>query len=189
MRSCIVIATSILLIACSPKLDWRTVQAPQESFTALFPGKPDKLERQVPYQGANIPQILEAVKVDEAIYSVSSIYLNKDQSDFFPELLKQMQDNLFKRAGVDAQSALSSSAVYRTVARQRQPTTDYFLDFIAPDSKRQSMRVRWISRPSPDGGIWVYQVSVLQNTPSGINIEQLFSEEQYATFFEEFHPE
>ena len=75
-RACkagLLLAGVILLIACSPKLDWRTVQSPQERYTALFPGKPDKLERRIPYQEKELQQTLEAVKIDDDIYSISSV--------------------------------------------------------------------------------------------------------------------
>jgi hypothetical protein len=60
-----VVLTSVLLLsACSPKLDWRIVQAPQEGYSALFPGKPEKMERRLPYQNQEIAQTLEAVKIE-----------------------------------------------------------------------------------------------------------------------------
>ena len=79
-KAATLLATFIFLIACSPKLDWRTVQAPQERFTALFPGKPDKLERRIPYLDQELLQTLEAVKIDDDIYSVSTIQLPANQS-------------------------------------------------------------------------------------------------------------
>ena len=67
IKAVVLLVVTILLIACSPKLDWRTVQSPQEGYTALFPAKPDKIERKVTYQAQELMQILEAVKIDEDI--------------------------------------------------------------------------------------------------------------------------
>ena len=72
----VVLAFAFLLSACSPKLDWRTVQSPQEGYSALFPGKPEKIERKLPYQNQEIPQTLEAVKIEDDIYSVSASHLS-----------------------------------------------------------------------------------------------------------------
>jgi hypothetical protein len=178
-----------LLTACSPKLDWRTIQSPQEGYSALFPGKPDKIERRLPYQNQEIPQTLEAVKIDDDIYSVSTIHLTKDQASLAPKLLEQLQGNLLNRAKVSLESAVSADAFYRTVNRQRVPTKDYFLEFASTGAVEQSMRVRWIMRATPDNGVWLYQLSVLHTAPARVNAKAFFSEEAYANFFDEFRPE
>ncbi len=178
-----------MLLACSPKLDWRTVQSPQEAYTALFPGKPEKLDRRLPYDGQEIPQSLEAVKIDDDIYSVSTVTLSKDQVHLQAKLLEQMQSNLFKRANTDSQGDVSTDASYQTINRQKLPTKDYFLEFASTGASEQSMRVRWISRPAADGGIRIYQISVLHTAPARVPAKKFFLEEMYSNFFDEFHPE
>jgi hypothetical protein len=185
----VVLALAFLLAACSPKLDWRTVQSPQESYGALFPGKPEKIERRLPYQDQDIPQTLEAVKIEDDIYSVSAIRLNKDQASLAPNLLEQVQGNLFGRANVNLESAVSVDALYRTANKQRAATKDYFLEFKSSGRIEQSMRVRWITRMAPDNGVWIYQISVLHSAPARVNAKTFFSEEAYSNFFDEFHPE
>ena len=177
------------LSACSPKLDWRNVQSPQEGYSALFPGKPEKIERRLPYQNQEIPQVLEAVKIDDDIYSVSTIHLNKEQSALAPKLLEQLQGNLLNRASVSLESAVSADALYLTANRQRIATKDYFLEFPSTGAVEQSMRVRWITRSSSDGGAWIYQLAVLHTAPARVNAKKFFSEEAYSNFFDEFHPE
>jgi hypothetical protein len=183
------LAFVFLLTACSPKLDWRTIQSPQEGYSALFPGKPEKIERRLPYQNQEIPQTLEAVKIDDDIYSVSTIHLTKDQASLAPKLLEQLQGNLLNRARVSLESAVSVDAFYRTASRQRIPTKDYFLEFQSTGAVEQSMRVRWITRVSPDNGVRLYQLSVLHTAPARVNAKQFFSEEAYSNFFDEFRPE
>ena len=179
----------LLLSACSPKLDWRIVQSPQEAYSALFPGKPEKIERRLPYQKQDIPQTLEAVKIDDDIYSVSTIYLSKDQTALAPKLLEQLQSNLLGRAGLSTETAISADASYQTANRQRISTKDYFLEFKSTGVVEQSMRVRWIIRSTPDNGAWIYQLSVLHATPARIDAKKFFLEEAYSNFFDEFHPE
>jgi hypothetical protein len=184
------ILTFVLLFsACSPKLDWRTVQSPQEGYSALFPGKPEKIDRRLPYQNQEIPQTLEAVKIDDDIYSVSAIRLSKDQVILAPKLLEQLQGNLLGKAGVKLESAASVDAVYQTASRQRVAIKDYFLEFQSAGAIAQSMRVRWIMRITPDNGARIYQLSVLHTAPARVNAKQFFSEEMYSNFFDEFHPD
>ncbi|WP_255539200.1 hypothetical protein [Polynucleobacter sp. 71A-WALBACH] len=183
------LAFAFLLTGCSPKLDWRTVQSPQEGYSTLFPGKPEKIERRLPYQNQDIPQTLEAVKIEDDIYSVSTIHLSKDQAALAPKLLEQLQGNLLNRANVNLESAVSVDAQYQTTNRQRLSTKDYFLEFKSSGAVEQSMRVRWITRLAPDNGIWIYQISVLHTAPARVDAKKFFSEEAYSNFFDEFHPE
>jgi len=104
----VVLALAFLLSACSPKLDWRTVQSPQEGYSALFPGKPEKIERRLPYLSQEIPQTLEAVKIEDDIYSVSAIRLSQEQASLAPNLLEQVQGNLLNRANVTLGSVVRS---------------------------------------------------------------------------------
>lgn len=185
----VVLAFAFLLSACSPKLDWRTVQSPQEGYSVLFPGKPEKIERKLPYQNQEIPQTLEAVKIEDDIYSVSTIHLGKDQVALASKLLEQLQGNLLNRANVNLESAVTADAFYQPANHQRLHTKDYFLEFKSTGAVEQSMRVRWITRITPDNGVWIYQISVLHTAPARVNARQFFSEEAYSNFFDEFHPE
>ena len=186
---CLLLASAFLICACSPKFDWRTVQAPQEGYTALFPAKPDKIERKITYQSQDLAQTLEAVKIDDDIYSVSSIYFSHQQAELLPKLLEQLESNLFHNAGVDRLTAISSDSIYQTSNQQRVPTKDYFLDFKSAGSSQQSMRVRWLIRPATNGGIWLYQVSILHAGSVQPDAKTFFSAEDRANFFDEFHPD
>ena len=188
IKAVVLLVVTILLIACSPKLDWRTVQSPQEGYTALFPAKPDKIERKVTYQAQELMQILEAVKIDEDIYSISSIYLSNQQTDLLPTLSEQLKDNLFRNAGVDQSTVIKSDGVYEKANRQRMPTIDYFLEFKSINNAQQAMRVRWITNSTANGGIWLYQVSILHSGSVRPDIRTFFLTEDRANFFDEFHP-
>jgi translation initiation factor IF-2 len=183
------VAALFFLIACSPKLDWRTVQAPQERYTALFPGKPDKLERKITYQNIELGQTLEAVKIDDDIYSVSTIQLPANQSNSLSKLLSQLQANLIDRAKASGGDVTVEDAFYKTTDRQRLPTKDYFLDLNVDRKSQQVMRVRWINRVALNGDIWVYQISVLHMNAGTENAKNFLSREDYENFFSDFSPE
>jgi len=189
LRCLLCIASVLLICACSPKFDWRTVQSPQEGYTALFPAKPDKIERKITYQTQALSQPLEAVKIDDDIYSISTIYFSHQQTEFLPKLLEQLESNLFHNAGVDRLTVVSSNSFYQTSNHQRIPTKDYFLDFKSAGSSQQSMRVRWLIRPTNNGGIWLYQASILHAGSAQPDVNTFFSAEDRANFFDEFHPD
>ena len=186
---CFCIAATFFLSACSPKLDWRVVQSPQERYAALFPGKPDKIQRRVTYQDQELLQSLEALKIDDDIYAVSVIDLSKDQTHLLPQLLLQLQNNLFNRANVCLETAISSTQFYETASHQKISTQDFYLEFPSTGAIETSMRVRWIIRPKSDGGSWIYQLSVLHSAPARVDARSFFSEEAYANFFDGFRPD
>ncbi|WP_255537402.1 hypothetical protein [Polynucleobacter sp. JS-Fieb-80-E5] len=170
-------------------MDWRTVQSPQERYTALFPGKPDKLERRIPYLDQELLQTLEAVKIDDDIYSVSTIRLPANQSTSLSKLLSQLQANLIDRTKASGGDVTVEDAFYRTADRQRLPTKDYFLDLKVNGKSQQLMRVRWINRVGPTGDTWIYQISVLHTNAGNENAKTFLSAEEYENFFSDFSPE
>ena len=183
------LAAIILLVACSPKLDWRIVQSPQERYTALFPGKPDKLERRIPYEEQELQQTLEAVKIDDDIYSISSIQVPVIQVAATEKIIAQLKNNLVERAKSSGGTVIEESAIYQASNRQKLPTTDYFITFMANGKEQQQMRVRWITRQVMNGNSYIYQVSVLHSKVSTEDAKALLSQEAYANFFNEFYPE
>jgi hypothetical protein len=178
-----------LLIACSPTLNWRTVQAPEQKYTALFPGKPDKLERQIPFEGQELKQALDAVKVDGDIYSITSIQIPANQSHLAQQVLAQLQNNLLDRAKASGGQVSSEDAYYQTVTNQRLPTKDYFITFKANGTAWQTMRARWILRSSDAGQMRIYQLSVLNSKANNDDVKATLSRDEYANFFNEFRPE
>ncbi|MBU3609810.1 hypothetical protein ICN32_04445 [Polynucleobacter wuianus] len=188
LRVCISLAVIFSLLACSPKLNWRTVQSPEQKYSALFPGKPDKLDRRIPYQDQELKQTLEAVKIDDDIYSISSIRLPANQADMTQKMIEQLQSNLFDRAKASGGKVLVEESAYQSSESRRIPVKDYFIAFSSNGKTQQSMRVRWIVRPS-DSSSWVYQVSVLHANAETGDLKTLLFKEEYESFFNEFHPE
>jgi len=183
------LAAMILLIACSPKLDWRTVQSPQERYTALFPGKPDKLERRIPYQEQELNQTLEAVKIDNNIYSISSIQVPANQAEATEKIITQLKSSLLERAKASGGRVVEEVATYQASNRQKLTTTDYFIVLKLNAKEQQQMRVRWITRQASNGDAWIYQISVLHANANTDDAKTLLSKEEYANFFNEFYPE
>ena len=183
------IALTFGMLACSPSLNWRTVQAPEESYSTLFPAKPDKLERNLPFQDQVIHQVLQAAKVGDDIYSVSSIHLVGKQAEFLPKILEQLQNNVLNRAGVNLQNAVTQESYYRNANQQRMAAKSYFLEIPASEKNnatRQLMRVMWITGTVENDGVWIYQLTVLRTGASNEDPKTVLSNEAFSPFFEEF---
>jgi hypothetical protein len=188
-RYCIFFAVIFFLVACSPKLDWRVVQSPQERYTALFPGKPEKIQRRIAYQDQELLQTLEALKIEDDIYSISATQLPITQSALLAKLLSQLQDNLLARAKDNGGQVMIEDILYQTSARQKQASKEYFIQFKSNGTNEQWMRVRWITRVAADGSIWIYQISVLHTKAIPNDAKAFLLKEDYANFFNEFYPE
>ncbi|WP_255562656.1 hypothetical protein [Polynucleobacter sp. AP-Melu-500A-A1] len=190
LRSCcFCIAAAFFLVACSPKLDWRVVQSPQERYTALFPGKPDKIQRRVTYQDQELLQSLEALKIDDDIYSISATQIPVGQSLLLPTLMEQLQGNVLARAKSLGGEVIVEDVLYLTADKQKQASKEYWIQLKSKGTAEQWMRVRWITRVAPDGSIWIYQVSVLHAKAIPSDAKTFLSKEEYSNFFDEFYPE
>lgn len=188
-RLCLFAITIFLVVACSPKLNWRTVHSPDQRYVALFPGKPDKLERRIPFGDQEFRQTLEAVKVDDDIYSISSIEVPASQTDLVKKIIAQLQGNLLDRAKASGGSVFVEPASFRNSQHQRIPTNDYYIVLNGVGQSQQTMRVRWINRRNSVGNVWIYQISVLNTKANTSDAKALLSKEEYANFFNEFTPE
>jgi len=188
-QALLLISLALGTVACSPSLNWRTVQAPDEGYSTLFPAKPDKLERNLPFQDQEIHQVLQAAKIDDDIYSVSSIHLVGKQTEFLPKILEQLQTNVLGRAGVNLQNAMTQESYYRNANQQRMVAKNYFLEIPIGEknnSTHQLMRVMWIASAVENDGVWIYQLAVLRTRASGEEAKTVLSDETFSPFFEEF---
>lgn len=63
---------SILLVGCSPRLDWREIQDDAAGWRATFPGKPVEVSRQLslPDGLGSIRLTLRSTRVDDAMFAV-----------------------------------------------------------------------------------------------------------------------
>ncbi len=191
VQFCLLAVAVFLVVACSPKLNWRTVQSPEQRYTALFPGKPDKLERLIPFGEQEFRQTLEAVKIDDDIYSISTIEIPAQQAgiDSIKKITAQLQSNLLDRAKASGGIVISEPAYFQNSQHQRIQTIDYYLVFNQASKAQQAMRVRWITRFDNNKSVWVYQASVLHTNANTGDVKTLLSKEEYENFFNEFVPE
>lgn len=184
------------LCACTPQYDWRTVRAEQQAYTALFPAKPQHLERQINYLGTNFNQALEVVKVADNIYSITTIQVPPNLISSAMGLIAQLKQAIFSQALLDITQPTAVEGFYQLANSPiRIPTEDYFLLMKPIDGVNRVMRVRWITRNTPGLGLQIYQQSLLMPFPKNsdsINSVALLSrldDDNASPFFADFHPD
>ncbi len=183
------------LPACSPKLDWRTIKNDPLNYAALFPGKPQLIDRTLSYQDSQLKQFLQFVKVDDDIFAVLTTEIPVALTNEVVAIETLLKNAILQQSILPNQSTppafnrvRESSAKAGPTSQQKQASQDYFLDL--PQAKRV-IRIRWITRPITDGGLYLYQVSVVRaqsTSNSKLSLESVLEQESINIFFDEFRP-
>jgi hypothetical protein len=183
------------LPACSPKLDWRTIKNDSLNYAALFPGKPQLIDRTLSYQNSQLKQSLQFVKVDDDIFAVLTTEIPVALTNELVPIETLLKNTILQQSILPNQSTPSvfnrvkeSSVKTGPTGQQKQASQDFFLDL--PQAKRV-MRIRWIARPITDGGLYLYQVSVVRAqsiSNSKLSLESVLEQESINIFFDEFRP-
>lgn len=175
----------ILIVACSPRFDWRTIKNDAMAYSVMFPNKPQLIERSITYQKTSLKQTLEFAKVDEDVFAVMTTQIPATIATQITMVEQMLQNVLLRQANTtqfnlvkDAASQIGSSG------QTKQVTQDYYLDL--PENKKV-MRVRWLIRPAANDSVNLYQISVIRTGQSS-QLESLLNQENITIFFDEFRP-
>ena len=112
------LALASVLSACSPKFDWRDYRSPDAQFTALFPGKPAVLTREIDLDGKKVSLTMTASEVDGNTFAIGSAVL--DSAEQAKAALPAMQTALLKNITGSVRSEKSASAASSTAASSHQ---------------------------------------------------------------------
>ena len=112
------LAAASILSACSPKFDWRDYRSPDAQFTALFPGKPAVLTREIDLDGKKVSLTMTASEVDGNTFAIGSAVL--DSAEQARAALPAMQTALLKNINGTVRSEKSASAASSTAAGTQQ---------------------------------------------------------------------
>lgn len=112
------LAAASMLSACSPKFDWRDYRSPDAQFTALFPGKPSVLTREIDLDGKKVSLTMTASEVDGNTFAIGSAVL--DSTEQAQAALPAMQKALLKNINGVVRSEKSASAASSTAAGSHQ---------------------------------------------------------------------
>jgi hypothetical protein len=183
-----IIVISAVILGCSPKLDWRTVNTERLGYTALFPEKPKQADRTLPYAGLELQQTLEVVQIDDAIMSITTIAVPSSINAQAGTLLDQVQKAILQSANALQTPPIKHPSQYVITgpSRSKGLAEDYLFEIQNPSGKRW-MRVRWIMRPDGEGGSRIYQQSLLILAPANAKAFQSeLTAEKWDPFFDEF---
>lgn len=112
------LAAASVLSACSPKFDWRDYRSPDAQFTALFPGKPAVLTREIDLDGKKVSLTMTASEIDGATFAIGSAVL--DTTEQAQAALPAMKTALLKNINGTVRSEKSASAASSTASGSHQ---------------------------------------------------------------------
>jgi hypothetical protein len=183
----LIFVTSLAIIACTPKFDWRTVRADDLMYEALYPSKPSRAEKSIQFEGERLSMTMEAAKAGNALYAIGSIHITPNQKVDVGNLLQYLQHGMLANLKADVE-AKSEAVTVKTAGQPSYelPAQSWSVVGIAPDGQRRLLKVWLVQRKFPDGQTWVYQLSVLQQLLDSDS--QAVNVEEQAMFFSGFKP-
>ncbi|OBV38945.1 hypothetical protein [Janthinobacterium psychrotolerans] len=116
-----VLATAAVLGACSPAFDWREYHSPDAHFTALFPGKPAVLTRDIDLDGTKVSLTMTASEVDGNTFAIGSAELASAQQA--QAALPAMKQALLNNIKGTVRSEKSASAASSDAAGSHQKSS------------------------------------------------------------------
>ncbi|MGK5081378.1 hypothetical protein [Janthinobacterium sp. HLX7-2] len=114
-------ATASVLSACSPQFDWRDYRSPDAQFTALFPGKPAVLTREIDLDGKKVSLTMTASEVDGNTFAIGNATL--DSAEQAQAALPAMKTALLKNINGSVRSEKTAAAARSSSAGTRQRST------------------------------------------------------------------
>lgn len=177
----------LVIAACTPKFDWRTVRSDDLMYEALFPGKPSRAEKAIQFQGERLVMTMEAAKAEQALYAIGSIHIEPNQKININDLIEFLQQGMLSNLKAEMLPKASMASI-KTAGQPSYelPAQSWELLGIAPDGQKRLLKLWLVQRKLPDGQVWVYQLSVLQQLPNADR--QDVNEEERAMFFSGFKP-
>ena len=112
------LAITLLLSACSPQFDWRDYRSPDAQFTALFPGKPSVLTREINLDGKKVNLTMTASEVDGNTFAIGGAELGSAEQA--QAALPAMKTALLNNIKGTVRSEKSSATASSTPAGTRQ---------------------------------------------------------------------
>ena len=187
-------ALGILLLAaifggCTPTFDWRTVRSDDLLYEALYPGKPSRAEKVMLFQNQKLKMTMEAVKIKDGLYAVGVIQVPSELKS--PESLTSLksfvQDGML--SNLKKEQAVQSQAVsIKTSDAASLSAKEWVIDGVGPDQQRRLLRLRLVERKFPDGQIFIYQQSILQNLNADQSLEKVLNSDEHMMFLNGFKP-
>lgn len=160
------IACCLLLLACSPKFDWREVRGPAAPYLVTLPAKPANHARDINLDGIPVTMTMTGAEVDGVTFAVGSVELaDPAQAGHALQAMKTALVRNINGKVVEEKAAQAGSAAGMIALEAHGPL---------PQGQRLLL-ARFVAR-----GPHVYQLLVVGN-------ERDVSREAADTFFTSFH--
>ena len=162
------VTAALLLGACSPVFNWREVPIGGEGeLVALLPCKPDRARRDLPLNDRSVPVSMIGCEAGGATFAVALASAgDAAQAEDWLAAWKRQARAQWAGASIEEHSAslnhaAAAPAPWRLEAAGGQPG--------------QQLRQMWFAHPQRNGGVSLYQATVL-GTPSAPEAAQTFFE-------------
>lgn len=97
-----------VLLACSPKYNWRDYASPDAPYRVTFPAKPASVTRDIELDGMRVAMTMTAAEVDGATFAVGAAQAQDPARA--QAALEAMQLALLRNIGASAQQGAAASA-------------------------------------------------------------------------------
>lgn len=172
VRVCTALVACLMVIACTPRYDWREVHDKDGAYAVTYPAKPTQDARDVAFANGKLPMKMQAARVDAALFAVGVVTLPSDDASLRQQVLGELQRGLLANVN-DAKAAPTQVTVRQAGNAPALPGTAVAAEGLASDKTERYVAARFVGR-----GNHVYQVVVLATKAPG--------KEQVDQFFDSF---
>lgn len=171
-RAAACIAGAGLLLACSPKLDWREIRSTDAQYSVMLPAKPASQTRTINIDGQKVVMTMTGTEVDGVTFAVGSAQLPDVASaqKTLPAMKTALVRNIHGTIRSEKSSAPGSMPATIEIEASGQPDA-------ATESQPRLLAARFIAKDTH-----VYQLVVTGK-------ESAVTHDSIDTFFESFKPD
>lgn len=76
LKLTLVVVTTALISACSPKFDWREVHGTASPYTVLMPARPSELSREIQLNAQTVTMQMTATQIDGVNFAVGAVKMS-----------------------------------------------------------------------------------------------------------------
>lgn len=154
-RACALFGMTCLLLACSPRYDWREVHDRDGAYAVTYPAKPTTDARDVAFANGKLPMRMQAARVESALFAVGVVTVPGDDAATRQTVLAELQRGLLANVN-DAAAQPTPVMVRQAGDAPALPGVAVAAQGLASDKTERYVAARFVAR-----GNHVYQVVVL----------------------------
>lgn len=116
------LAACALLLACTPRFDWRVTRSAEDGYAAAFPGPPRSEQRDIDFGGRAIRMSMTSAGVEATMFAVGVAHLPADAVDgpaAIERTLGWFRDRLVRNLGAEQTSEAPLAPDAKALASMR----------------------------------------------------------------------